>query len=62
MVHHIDPVIGGLFGIYLWWYGLSYALGFANAHLFLRGLGEALLRVQAVPLAAEQGELARPRT
>jgi phosphatidylglycerol---prolipoprotein diacylglyceryl transferase len=35
-MHHIDPVIGSVFGVHLWWYGLSYALGFLNAHLFLR--------------------------
>jgi phosphatidylglycerol:prolipoprotein diacylglycerol transferase len=33
-VHHIDPIIGTIFGVHLWWYGLSYALGFLNAHLF----------------------------
>ena len=36
MVHHIDPIIGTLGGVHLWWYGLSYSLGFLNAHLFLR--------------------------
>ena len=36
-VHSIDPVIGSVFGIFLWWYGLSYALGFLNAHRFVRG-------------------------
>jgi phosphatidylglycerol:prolipoprotein diacylglycerol transferase len=32
--HHIDPIIGTAFGVHLWWYGLSYALGFLNAHFF----------------------------
>jgi phosphatidylglycerol:prolipoprotein diacylglycerol transferase len=27
-VHRIDPVIADVAGIHLWWYGLSYALGF----------------------------------
>lgn len=36
MVHHLDPVIGSIFGVHLWWYGLSYTLGFLNAHLWLR--------------------------
>ncbi|MBI4189958.1 MAG: prolipoprotein diacylglyceryl transferase [Betaproteobacteria bacterium] len=36
-VHNIDPIIGSVFGIYLWWYGLSYTLGFLNAHRFVRG-------------------------
>lgn len=35
-VHAIDPVIGTIFGVHLWWYGLSYALGFLNAHAFIR--------------------------
>ncbi len=35
-VHHIDPVIGTILGVHLWWYGLSYTLGFLNAHLFIR--------------------------
>jgi phosphatidylglycerol---prolipoprotein diacylglyceryl transferase len=35
-VHHIDPIIGTIFGVHLWWYGLSYTLGFLNAHLFIR--------------------------
>ena len=33
-VHNIDPIIGTVYGIHLWWYGLSYSLGFLNAHLF----------------------------
>jgi len=31
-VHHIDPIIGSILGVYLWWYGLTYTLGFLNAH------------------------------
>ena len=34
-VHHLDPIIGTLLGIHVWWYGLSYTLGFLNAFLFL---------------------------
>ena len=34
-VHNIDPIIGTVFGVHLWWYGLSYTLGFWNAHLFV---------------------------
>jgi phosphatidylglycerol---prolipoprotein diacylglyceryl transferase len=33
-VHDIDPIIGTVLGVHLWWYGLSYSLGFLNAHLF----------------------------
>ncbi|MEZ5345287.1 MAG: prolipoprotein diacylglyceryl transferase [Pyrinomonadaceae bacterium] len=35
-VHNIDPIIFTLFGVHLWWYGLSFTLGFLNAHIFLR--------------------------
>lgn len=35
-VHSIDPVLGQVGGLYLWWYGLSYTLGFLHLHLFLK--------------------------
>ena len=35
-VHDIDPIIGTMLGVHLWWYGLSYTLGFLNVHLFIR--------------------------
>ncbi len=35
-VHNIDPIIGSIFGIHLWWYGLSYSLGFLNIYLWSR--------------------------
>ena len=35
-VHDIDPVIGTIFGVHLWWYGLSYTLGFFNAFNFIK--------------------------
>src|SRR3954464_5632864 len=48
-VHHIDPVIGSIAGLCFWWYGLSYSLGFLNAHLFLRRRSGALgLTAQSV--------------
>ena len=48
-VHHIDPIIGTVFGVHLWWYGLSYALGFLNAHLFfVRRRAELGLSVREV--------------
>jgi len=34
-VHSIDPIIGTIFGVHLWWYGLSYTLGFINARTFI---------------------------
>jgi phosphatidylglycerol:prolipoprotein diacylglycerol transferase len=41
-VHDLDPVLAGIGGVYLWWYGLSYTLGFLNLHLFLRRHRERL--------------------
>jgi phosphatidylglycerol:prolipoprotein diacylglycerol transferase len=35
-VHRIDPIIGTIFCVHLWWYGLSYTLGFLNAHMFIK--------------------------
>jgi phosphatidylglycerol:prolipoprotein diacylglycerol transferase len=35
-IHDIDPVLFGVGGLYLWWYGLSYTLGFLHLHFFLR--------------------------
>ena len=35
-VHNIDPIIFTVFGVHIWWYGLSFTLGFLNAHIFLR--------------------------
>jgi phosphatidylglycerol---prolipoprotein diacylglyceryl transferase len=34
-VHRIDPIIGDVWGVYLWWYGLSYTLGFLHMHLWV---------------------------
>lgn len=35
-VHQIDPIIGDIGGIYLWWYGASYTFGFLGAFLWIR--------------------------
>jgi phosphatidylglycerol:prolipoprotein diacylglycerol transferase len=35
-VHRIDPVILEIAGVYLWWYGLSYTLGFIGVFMWLR--------------------------
>ena len=35
-IHHIDPIIGTIFGVHLWWYGLSYTTGFLSAFLFIK--------------------------
>ena len=34
-VHRIDPILGTIGGIHLWWYGLSYAAGFFNLHRYM---------------------------
>jgi phosphatidylglycerol:prolipoprotein diacylglycerol transferase len=41
-VHNIDPIIGSVFGMQLWWYGLSYTLGFFNAHTYVSRRRETL--------------------
>lgn len=65
-VHHIDPIVGTVFGVHLWWYGLSYALGFLNAHLFLRrrrhDLGLSLRAVYDLTLFLTAGVLVGGRS
>jgi phosphatidylglycerol:prolipoprotein diacylglycerol transferase len=60
-VHRIDPIVGTIFGLHLWWYGLSYSLGFLNAHLFLRRhrreLGLSLRSVYNATLSLAVGVL-----
>ncbi len=41
-IHNIDPVIGQIGGMYLWWYGLSYSLGFLSLFHWLRTVREPL--------------------
>lgn len=65
-VHNIDPVIFSVGGVHLWWYGLSYALGFCNAHLFLRrkrdALGLSLREVYELSLCLAAGVLVGGRS
>lgn len=35
-IHNIDPIIASVGGVHLWWYGLSFTLGFLSLHFFLR--------------------------
>jgi phosphatidylglycerol:prolipoprotein diacylglycerol transferase len=35
-IHRIDPIITSIGGLHLWWYGLSYALGFLQICVFLK--------------------------
>jgi phosphatidylglycerol---prolipoprotein diacylglyceryl transferase len=41
-VHNIDPIIFSVGGVHVWWYGLSFTLGFLNTHLILRRNRERL--------------------
>ena len=34
--HNIDPIIASVLNVHLWWYGLSYTLGFLNAFMSIR--------------------------
>jgi hypothetical protein len=49
-IRSIDPIIADLFGVHLWWYGLSYTLGFGC--LLARGgprsLLDGLVKAQAL--------------
>ena len=56
-VHQIDPVPGSVGGVYLWWYGLSYALAFVAVLRFLlrRRTTLGLARSDAWALTAAAG-------
>ena len=60
-IHRIDPVICDIGGVYLWWYGLSFTLGFSGIHFWFRRmrnrLGLSLLEVYDVSLALSVGVL-----
>jgi phosphatidylglycerol:prolipoprotein diacylglycerol transferase len=60
-IHDIDPIIGTVFGVHLWWYGLSYSLGFLNAHVFFMrrrmDLGLSAREVQELSLLLSIGVL-----
>lgn len=63
--HQIDPIIGTVGGVHLWWYGLSYAAGFFNLHLHLRRARHRLrlspTEVYALSLCLAVGVLAGGR-
>jgi phosphatidylglycerol:prolipoprotein diacylglycerol transferase len=65
-VHAIDPIITSISGIHHWWYGLSYSLGFLNAHLFLRRqrseLGLSLREIYDLTLLLAVGVLVGGRS
>ncbi len=60
-VHNIDPIIFSVRGVHFWWYGLSFTLGFINAHLFLRrnreGVGLSLPAIYDLTLFLAIGVL-----
>ena len=60
-IHRIDPVICDIGGVYLWWYGLSFTLGFSGIHFWFRRmrnrLGLSLVEVYDVSLALSVGVL-----
>lgn len=41
-IHAIDPVIGAIGGVYLWWYGFSYTFGILVGFYWIRGNRGAL--------------------
>jgi len=41
-VHTIDPVLGQIGGMYLWWYGLSYSIGFLGLFHWVRIVRDSL--------------------
>lgn len=65
-VHRIDPIIASVAGIHLWWYGLSYTLGFLQLHLFAMRARERMrlsrAQVYALSLCVSLGVLAGGRT
>lgn len=64
-IHHIDPIIGTVAGVHLWWYGLSYAAGFLQLLLYLlrvrRSLGLTQKDVYALALFVSVSVLAGGR-
>jgi phosphatidylglycerol:prolipoprotein diacylglycerol transferase len=65
-VHNIDPVILTIGGVHLWFYGLSFSLGFLNAHCFIRRdrkrLGLSMTAVYDLTLLLALGVLIGGRT
>ena len=60
-VHDIDPIIGSVGGVHLWWYGLAYSLGFLTLFLALRAkraqLGFSMRMVYDLSILAAIGVL-----
>jgi phosphatidylglycerol---prolipoprotein diacylglyceryl transferase len=64
-VHRLDPILGSIAGVHLWWYGLSYTLGFLNIWWYLRRnrqrLALSLSQVSSLTLCLFVGVLAGGR-
>ena len=60
-VHNIDPVIGEIASIYLWWYGASYTFGLLGAFFWIRrvraSLGYDMRDVYALTIILSSGVL-----
>jgi phosphatidylglycerol---prolipoprotein diacylglyceryl transferase len=60
-----DPILGSIGGVHLWWYGLSYTLGFLNIYWYLRRsrrrLALTLAEVTSLTLSLALGVLAGGR-
>lgn len=60
-IHQIDPIIGQIGELYLWWYGASYTLGFIGVLVWLRqvhfALGFSMHRVYMLTLHITLGIL-----
>ena len=66
LVHNIDPIIGQIGGMYLWWYGLSYSLGFLGLFCWIRtahkSLGMSVEQVYDLTIRIALGVLIGGRT
>jgi phosphatidylglycerol---prolipoprotein diacylglyceryl transferase len=60
-IHNIDPIVADVGGVHLWWYGLSYTLGFLQIFLFARRhraqLGLTMAEVYTLTLMLSVGVL-----
>ncbi len=60
-IHNIDPVIGEIASVYLWWYGASYTIGLSGAFFWIRrirsSLGYDLHHVYALIIVLSLGVL-----
>ena len=64
-IHRIDPIIGEIGGVYLWFYGLSYSLGFLSVFFWFkrvrRRVGLTMSEVYSLAIYLAIGVLAGGR-